>query len=144
MDAVVCIHEAMVRYQKQDPNYTLSAGDSIPMDELKKIKKNFLAFKDDDGDNRNEKWLSYINGGKFTFTGPPVPKVKVEKFIAKGPSSWKHKALDTTKECEVGHELFPFTPAFLISDWKLFHDALQIHRIDVIRNILPKYGICAA
>ncbi|MBT7618101.1 MAG: hypothetical protein HN590_12535 [Calditrichaeota bacterium] len=144
MDAVVCIHEAMVRYQKQDPNYTLSAGDSIPMDELKKIKKNFLAFKDDDGDNRNDKWLSYINRGKFTFTEPSEPKVKVEKFIAKGPGSWKHKALDTTKEWEAGHERFQFTPEFLVSDWKLFHDALQIHRIDVIRNILPKYGICAA
>ena len=34
--------------------------------------------------------------------------------------------------------------SFLISDWKMFHDALQAHRFEVIHEILPKYGISAA
>jgi hypothetical protein len=32
----------------------------------------------------------------------------------------------------------------LKSDWKHFHDALQAHRQDVLHDVLPRYGICAA
>jgi hypothetical protein len=30
------------------------------------------------------------------------------------------------------------------SDWKRFHDALQVHRLQVLHEILPRYSICAA
>jgi hypothetical protein len=30
------------------------------------------------------------------------------------------------------------------SNWKLFHDALQFHRLDILNDVPPKYGICAA
>jgi hypothetical protein len=33
---------------------------------------------------------------------------------------------------------------FLGSRWKMFHDAAQAHRLDVLQVILPRYGICAA
>ncbi len=36
------------------------------------------------------------------------------------------------------------TKEFLKSDWKLFHDAIQEHRLTVLHDILPKYGICVA
>lgn len=40
--------------------------------------------------------------------------------------------------------IVPYKTSFLTSDWKMFHDALLVHRLVVIRDILPRYGICCA
>ncbi|MCK5096831.1 MAG: hypothetical protein KAR45_01945, partial [Desulfobacteraceae bacterium] len=141
MDAVKSIHKAMVRYRMKDPDYTLKNEDEIPADDLEQIKKNFLDFEDEEGEDRHQKWLDSIANGEFSFADKGE---EVFLYIPKGMGSWKHKALDTKKEVEAKNERFRFSPDFMESDWKLFHDALQIHRIDIIRNILPKYGICAA
>lgn len=109
--------------------------------ELSKIKENFLDFEDDEGEDRHRKWVDSIANGDFSFAEKGQEPLS---YVHKGINSWKHEALDTKKEVETKNELFRFTPEFLDSDWKLFHDALQIHRIDIIRNILPKYGICVA
>jgi hypothetical protein len=45
---------------------------------------------------------------------------------------------------DTGREEFPLNDSFMKSNWKHFHDALQAHRFDVLHDILPKYGICAA
>ncbi|MDH3349422.1 MAG: hypothetical protein OEM02_15150 [Desulfobulbaceae bacterium] len=85
--------------------------------------------------------MTSIANGDFSFA---KKNKEVFSYTPKGMGSWKHLSLDTKKEIETKKECFRFTPDFMDSDWKLFHDALQIHRIDIIRNILPKYGICAA
>lgn len=141
MAAVKSMHEAMVCYRMKDSGYTLNDEDEIPEDDFKKIKENFIAFEDEEGEHRHRKWLDSIANGEFSFANKDE---EVFSYIPKGTGSWKHMALDTKREVETKHERFRFTTDFLSSDWKLFHDALQIHRIDVIRNILPKYGICVA
>ena len=141
MDAVERIHSAMVCFRKKDSNYTLGDHDRISGQDLAKIKENFLDFEDEEGEDRHRKWVDSIASGDFSFAEKGQETLS---YIPKGINSWKHEALDTKKEVETKNELFRFTSEFIDSDWKLFHDALQIHRIDIIRNILPNYGICAA
>lgn len=141
MDAVKSMHKAMLRFKKKNPNYTLVDEDKIPDEDLEKIKENFESFKDEEGEHRHMKWMASIAGGDFSFAGRNQEK---PEYIHAGIGSWKYNALDTKREFETNFELFPFRPEFLHSDWKLFHDALQLHRLDIVRNILPKYGICAA
>jgi len=141
MDAVIRMHEIMVKYRMKNPNYPITEDESIPKNDQDKIRDNFLSFKDEDGDDRHDKWIASINNGDFSFSEDDE---KIDRYIPKGKDSWKHKAIDTKKEVETGFERYPFKETFLDSDWKHFHDALQIHRIDVIRNILPNYGICVA
>jgi hypothetical protein len=43
-----------------------------------------------------------------------------------------------------GRREYKYRESFLISNWKLFHDALQLHHLTVAHDILPNYGICAA
>lgn len=65
-------------------------------------------------------------------------------YKAKGVGSWKYKAIGQKAAADTGREVFPYSPKFLHSDWKRFHDALQAHRFDVVHDILPRYGICVA
>jgi hypothetical protein len=93
---------------------------------------------DPDGEVRHATWLAAISDGAFSF-GRAAPS-----YIDKGEGSWKHRALGTLEERDDGGEEFVYTPEFMRSDWKLFHDALQEHRFVVLHHILPRYGICAA
>jgi hypothetical protein len=63
---------------------------------------------------------------------------------AKGLKSWKHQVLETRRSKNRRSDVFVYSPLFLDSDWKLFHDALTAHCFAVIRDILPRCGICAA
>lgn len=141
MDAVQSLYEALVRYREKKQTYALTAADAISDNDLDQIRSNFTNFTNEEEEIRHKQWLDSIANGEFSFCaqGEEIPW-----YIPKGFGSWKHTALDTTKEIEFGHELYRFTPRFMVSNWKYFHDALQVHRIDIIRNILPKYGICVA
>ena len=90
----------------------------------------------------DHKWLDAIEAGVFSFG-----KEKVG-YVAMGKGSWKHDALGAPLEADEdeddGDQRFEYHPAFLRSHWKLFHDALQAHRFEVLHGILPRYGICAA
>lgn len=98
----------------------------------------FQSIHDGDKQIRHKKWLQHIRKGFFGF-----PPAKLD-YRPKGVGSWKHEALGTRKLRDKRSESFPYDPSFLGSDWKLFHDALQAHRFEVIHDILPRYGICAA
>ena len=92
----------------------------------------------DDGEMRHRIWIGSIKAGEFGFESVDL------KYIPKGVGSWKHEALRTEKSEDVKGEVFPYSPKFLESNWKYFHDALQSHRMYVLLELLPKYGICAA
>ena len=110
----------------------------LPVNDRDKIMDLLSNIKDEDGHIRHGKWLDAIRNGYFSF-----PPVKLE-YRAKGVGSWKHQALGTRKIKDKTSDIFPYDPSFLSSDWKFFHDAIQAHRLSVIRDILPLYGICAA
>ncbi|MBS0299616.1 MAG: hypothetical protein JSR32_06750 [Proteobacteria bacterium] len=98
----------------------------------------FCPIKYDKENVRHQAWLERIVTGYFNF--PPVNLT----YIEKGVGSWKHAALDTIKVTDDKNEKFEFRSGFLTSNWKLFHDALQLHRFYMIHELLLRYGICAA
>ncbi|MBW4517454.1 MAG: hypothetical protein KME11_19795 [Timaviella obliquedivisa GSE-PSE-MK23-08B] len=91
---------------------------------------------DDDKFVRHQKWLKAIAEGKFSFGRAKV------SYISKGKGSWKYLSLGTEKAVDSENETFPYQTAFLNSDWKRFHDALQAHHFHVLHELLPQYGIC--
>jgi hypothetical protein len=95
-------------------------------------------IRDENGRERHQQWLSAIAAGNFSFG-----KANID-YIPKGKGSWKHLALGTENAVDRENEVFPYSPSFLISHWKLFHDALQAHRFYIIHELLPRYGICIA
>lgn len=118
-----------------------NAGANVPGlrdHEQEKIKMLFQTIRKDDGHKRHEIWLQHISDGYFGFN--PVNLT----YQAKGVNSWKHEALGTTKMKDDSDDIFNYEDKFLLSNWKLFHDALQAHRFHVIHNLLPRYGICVA
>ena len=127
--------KVMQRYRVGDPEANVPG---LPMNDRDKITDMLSSITDEDGHDRHSKWLRAIRNGYFSF-----PPVKLE-YRAKGMGSWKHQALGTRKIKDKKSDIFPYDPSFLSSDWKLFHDALQAHRLILIRDILPLYGICAA
>lgn len=95
-------------------------------------------FTDKVGEKRNDQWIADLRAGKLGFVVPEL------EYIAKGKKSWKFLALGTEKETDLNTDVFPFKKNFLECDWKLFHDALILHRYYIIHDILPRYGICVA
>ena len=126
---------AMQRYRVGNPDAEVAG---LSADGLDKIGQQLLAITDENGDDRHKQWLKLIGDGYFGF-----PPVKLS-YRAKGVNSWKQQALNTRKFKDKRSDTYPYTPSFLGSDWKLFHDALQDHRFYVVHNLLPRYGICAA
>jgi hypothetical protein len=127
--------KVMQRYLKADPDAIVPG--------LPESDKGLIAFmleniKDVKGHVRHQKWLDAISQGKFSFGAANI------NYIPKGKGSWKYQALGTENPVDRGNEIFPYHPSFLVSNWKLFHDALQAHQFYIIHDLLPQYGICVA
>ena len=89
----------------------------------------------EDGEERCQAWIAAIAAGKFSFGPAEIA------YHAKGPASWKHAALGTERNTDHWWERFDYTEQFLRSDWKMFHDAVQSHQFDILRKVLPRFGI---
>ncbi len=105
----------------------------IPPQDMAVINDLFSSVKERDGTKRHHAWIGAIAAGRFSFGSATV------SYDAEGSSSWKAQALGTSS----AQPAYPYKEAFLGSDWKLFHDALQLHSLTLRHDILPKYGICA-
>lgn len=123
------------RYLAKDP--TLPEMDISPKDsaEIGHLLETTLFV---DGEPRHSAWLAAIGKGVFSFG--PIPLTYVEQ----GPGSWKYAALDADPDQESGEEMFTLTEGFLASDWKKFHDAVQYHRLFILHELLPGFGLCAS
>jgi hypothetical protein len=124
--------KAMQEYRKKTDSKVKVTG--IGEEDMKKIRSLFTRLKNKDGDDRHKSWLRAIKRKTFSFGAATV------SYAEDGPDSWKHQALGTSRSLAE----YPYKDSFLQCNWKLFHDALQVHRLTVTRDILPKYGICAA
>lgn len=129
---------AMRAWRAGDATMNLDAYPGMNSTDEKAVAKLILDCRDPDSEVRHSQWLESIKRGDFSF-GPATLT-----YVAKGAGSWKEAALDTRKTRDTGLETYPYSDHFLTSNWKLFHDAIQIHRSDVVHEILPRYGICAA
>ncbi|WP_368073398.1 DUF6765 family protein, partial [Vibrio cholerae] len=101
------------------------------------IEHALTTIDDEDGEARHTKWLEWLREGKFGFDAVDL------SFDKDGEKSWKQLARGQGFTQD-GKFVYHYSPSFLNSDWKLFHDALKTYRIEVIRDVLPKYGICIA
>ncbi len=122
---------AMQRYRLADPEAEVPGiGDR----DMAKLRNLFATLTVEDGNKRHAAWLKAIAQGDFSF-GKAKPT-----YAEDGRDSWKAKAIGT----HIDMPVYTYSDSFLTSDWKRFHDALQRHRITVLHDILPRYGICAA
>lgn len=131
LDAAEHMVRAMQRYRAGDPDFD---APGIPSADSNIIQRMFREIIHEDPDTRHRTWLHQLEQGAFGFGQDST------SYVGEGPGSWKHEALSA----EASEGRFEFRPDFLRAHWKLFHDALQAHRFDVLHNILPEYGICAA
>jgi hypothetical protein len=138
MQAVDHMTRAMQAWIANDPTMTVQNYPGLPAQDRQEIERLFRTETEIDGNVRHENWLAAIAAGRFSFGKQEL------RYIAKGEGSWKQPALGTTREKDNGLERYLYRPDFLKSHWKLFHDSVHAHRNDVVREILPKYGICAA
>ena len=96
----------------------------------------FQEFNQPSGEERHIRWLQAIENDFFRLGAALV------SYKAKGHGSWKHQALGTLRA--KGDDEYTFSPDFITSNWKYFHDAAKKHRLTIIDDILPRYGICVA
>ena len=96
------------------------------------LKQLFISFTDRDSYVRLNNWIRMLANGDFGF-----PPVELPAYKKSGVGSWRYDAFG-------GDDVYEYTPGYLLSDWKLFQDALYSHKYTVTRLILPKYGICVA
>jgi hypothetical protein len=134
------MYKAIKCYMKGDESMNLEGEDDMPQAKLDLLKEALITFTDDDGEERHKKWLEWIAEGKFGFAAVEL------KFEVSGKHSWKEIARGKASASPMSSDLitYQYNENFLTSDWKYFHDALKTYRLNVIRDILPKYGICVA
>lgn len=137
LDAFDAMTRVMQAWRAGDGGMDLTRQPGLDPGQRGEIARMIASHTDPDGAVRHRNWLKAIAAGEFSFGK------EVLEYKEKGEGSWKHLALGTTRDTDTGLEKFPYTPGFLTSHWKLFHDALQVHRADVLHEILPRYGICA-
>jgi hypothetical protein len=119
--------KAMQRYRGQSET-------GIGETNMVSLRELFLNLKFENSRKRHTEWIKAIANGTFSF-GPAAIS-----YADDGTDSWKAQALGNSRDLPV----YPYNKSFLTSNWKLFHDALQLHRLTVSHDILPKYSICAA
>lgn len=136
--AVDMMVKAMQAWRGADISMNLSVQGGMSDSDRKVVSRLFKTSNDISGEKRHATWMDAIKQGAFSF-GNEIPA-----YIDKGPGSWKDQALGNQKRHDNGYERYAYSPYFLKSNWKLFHDALQAHRHSVIHEVLPVYGICAA
>ncbi len=129
---------AMQCFRNADDLMNLEDAEGLNDHDREAIARTIQGATDIEGDKRHRIWLNAIAAGEFSFGSSNL------EYVAKGVGSWKYTAIATAKEMDDDDDKFPYSPSFLSSDWKHFHDALQAHRFDVIHDILPRYGICNA
>ena len=114
---------------------------TIPPADEELLRDSLAGFDDLDGGVRHNKWLQLIASGQFSFGAPSEKELADLNYAAKGPGSWKHAALGTTKAEDSPDDIFPYQPSFESSNWKLFHDALKEHHFVILETILPQYQL---
>lgn len=137
-DAADAMCRVVQCYIAKDNAMETSKQAGLPKLDKELIANLLMKFTSDDSEDRHARWLEAISSNTFSFGSASLA------FIPKGKGSWKHQAITQEKSVDHQDDKFPYHPSFLKSNWKLFHDALQAHRFDVLHNILPKYDICIA
>ena len=140
--AVRQLYQQYKRYQAYALNPSAAVLDqTYPEHEKLALIDTYIAkFIDENGEVRHSQWLGLIANSTFGFQQELT-------YIDKGLGSWKHAALGAAAADEaddMDDRQYTYTADFLSSNWKRFHDALQIHRLHILNELLPRYGLTAA
>jgi len=139
LQGAMALYDCIARFRERITGDPMDR--QIPPGDLVIIEHNIRKFKDEDPDERHKMWINSILNDDFSFQKEPDEHIS---YVAKGKGSWKYEALMTEKEKDDSGDVFEYKPEFLTSNWKCFHVAIQKHRIEILHDILPKYGICGA
>ena len=134
LEATEELYKVFRRYVLRKPDADVGC---LPETDRAVIEGRIKELKDDDGKVRNGHWLQAVKEGMFSF-GTADPK-----YEGSGRGSWKCEAIGTERARTYCFETFKYRPSFIASHWKLFHDAAEAHQLEVLREILPHFGICA-
>jgi len=122
------------RFLSGDPDREV---EGLPGKDKSLIQSKIAQLTDNNPHIRLEAWLKAVEQGDFSFgSAKPV-------YGKAGVGSWKYQALGTTAAKIGRFERFDYSPDFLVTNWKRFHDAAMAHQYDVLKEILPNFGICA-
>ncbi|HAS6029445.1 hypothetical protein DC365_20670 [Vibrio vulnificus] len=137
LDAANAMCKVLQCWNSGDTQINVDEQPGLTSEQYSIIEQTFLELDDDDGHARHAKWIKKLQQGSFGFE--PVNL----SFDKDGSNSWKviargHGSIEDDKV------VYHYTDDFLHSDWKKFHDALKTYRLELIRDILPRYGICVA
>ncbi|MDH4120678.1 MAG: hypothetical protein OEV94_03135 [Deltaproteobacteria bacterium] len=133
-DFTTAAHEAVKIMQQ----FLGASGTGLTPGQQDLLRGMFSSQTNPNGGARHQAWLKAIEENHFGFGKETLV------YVPHGKGSWKSQALGDMLTVESGDEKQPFRPEFLESHWKLFHDALEFHRFSVLRDILPRYGLCLA
>lgn len=134
-EAAQSMCKVLQRFRQEEDATVQITG--IPDPEMKKIRDLFTRERHRSGWKRHAAWLEAIRQGVFAFGKADLT------YDEAGPGSWKGLALGNGRDEKDLLREYVYTPQFLQSDWKRFHDALQEHRLSLFHDVLPSYGICA-
>nr|MBF4359067.1 hypothetical protein [Vibrio anguillarum] len=137
LQAADAMCKAMQCWKHGDAEINIDNQPGLTEQQRSLIEHALTTIDDEDGEVRHTKWLEWLREGKFGFAAVDL------SFDKDGENSWKQQARGQGFTQD-GKFVYRYSSSFLNSDWKLFHDALKTYRIEVIRDVLPKYGICIA
>jgi len=144
-DAAESMCQAMQRFRCQNPD---AAVPGLAVEDRQTIRAMLTNLTQEDGAERHRHWIEAVRTGAFTFG---------RAEIAYSETAWENVALQEPAASAAAAagggvdsfkipgwpNVYHYTDSFLQSNWRLFQDAVQLHRFTIGRDILPKYGICS-
>ena len=106
----------------------------LPAASADALREQLALNRQDDPNQRLDALRQAASAGKI----PGVTRIPA--YIGKGAGSWKHLATGIDSEDD-GKVPPQWTPAFELSDYRKFHDAVKRHRFTLLENILPQLGL---
>ncbi len=137
LEAADAILRFLRRYRNNDVDDRESVLGLTPA-QTELLQEKFTGWTSTHETERHQAWLKSILKGEFFLPGEMLT------YSPSNESSWKAQALGTTSGWDAAEMRFAYSPDFLRSHWKMFHDALQAHVFYVLHELLPLYGICVA
>jgi hypothetical protein len=130
VDAAEALHKFFCRFRLKDPDAVVAP---IPVPFRRRIAAILAHLTDDDAGVRNDQWLRLVSEGRFGFE-----RVNLA-YRPHGPGSWKRKSLGIDDAVIRDDVILDKPTGFDTSDWKLFHDAANVHRSWVMRG---QFHVC--
>jgi hypothetical protein len=109
-------------------------SEEMPNSLIEKFYHYFRFFESPSAELRHKWWCELIESGEFGIND-------CISYAEKGSESWLWAALGDTDLRKSKSLELEKPPYFNHTHWKLFHDALKVHRYQILHLVLPRFGI---